>query len=122
MNNQITLNQWHELMSLVKTSAVTENQIKGAIYAGTDPKKNGKQRHYCYDNLDRYDVPGLDLITTDNTEMGTLTVYNGSEEARAPVTFEQGLKIAANFFNAEGYDMSEAIVCDWIMDGNPSIV
>ena len=120
MNNQISLQQWNELMSLVKTSASTEKQIKGAIYSGTDQLKNGKQRHYCYDNQDRYDVPGLDLTIQTDSDVGSLTVYNGSEQARAPITFEQGLFIATNFYNYEGYEMSEQIVCDWVMDGNKS--
>lgn len=120
INNSITLDQWNELMSLVETSAVIEKQIKGAIYSGAEQIKNGK-RYFCYDNLDRYDVPGLDLSVSENESKGTLTVYNGSEQARAPITFEQGLKIAHNFFNEEGYDMSEEIVCDWVMDDNKSI-
>lgn len=120
MNNQISLQQWNELMSLVKTSASTERQIKDVIYSGTDKLKNGNQRHYCYDNLDRYDVPGLDLIIQEDSDTGSLTVYNGSEQARAPITFEQGLFIATNFYNYEGYEMSEQIVCDWVMDGNKS--
>ena len=121
MNNQISLQQWNELMSLVKTSAATEKQIKGAIYSGTDKLKNGNQRHYCYDNQDRYDVPGLDLTIHENEKTGSLTVYNGSEQARAPITLEQGILIATNFFNYEGYDMLEQIVCDWVMDGNESV-
>ena len=120
MNNQISRQQWNELMSLVKTSAATENQIKDAIYSGTNKLNNGKQHHYCYDNLDRYDVPGLDLTIQTDSDVGTLTVYNGSEQARAPISFEQGVLIATNFFNYEGYDMSEQIVCDWVMDGNKS--
>lgn len=120
IDNKITLDQWNELMSLVKTSAATTRQIKGAIYSGTD-QLEGKQRHFCYDNLDRYDVPGFDLTIQTDSDVGTLTVYNGSEQARAPITFDQGLFIATNFFEYEGYDMSERIVCDWVMDGNPSI-
>ena len=120
MNNQISLEQWNELMALVKTSAATTRQIKGAIYSGTDQLK-GKQRHFCYDNLDRLDVPGLDFTINDNEDKGSLTVYNGSEQARAPITLEQGLFIATNFFKYEGYEMSEEIVCDWVMDGNKSV-
>ena len=52
--------------------------------------------------------------------MGKLTVYNGSEQARAPIDFEEGMQIAQNFFNVYGSDMAEEIVCDWVMSGNTS--
>jgi hypothetical protein len=124
MNNQITLTQWNELMSAVLTNFSVSNQPEGAIYSGVDRIDNdmiNKRRFFCYDNYDRHDVPGFDLIIKNNSLMGTLTVYNSSEQARAPITFEDGLNIAHNFFNEEGYDMSEEIVCDWIMNGNDSI-
>ena len=124
IDSKIDLKQWNELMEAVRTNFVVSKQPEGAVYAGEDVIDNGRVnevRYFCYDNYDRYDVPGLDFVLHNGCLKGMLSVYNGSEQARAPITFEQGLKIAHNFFNEEGYDMSEEIVCDWIMDGNPSI-
>ena len=124
INNKISLLQWNELMEAVRTNFAVSKQPEGAVYAGKDKINNNEvnsSRYFCYDNYDRYDVPGLDFIIKGGEDMGTLTVYNGSEQARAPITFDQGLKIAHNFFNYEGYDMSEQIVCDWLMDNNQSI-
>ena len=124
IDNKITLEQWEELMAAVRTSLAMTNGSKGLIYAGVDKIDHlevNESRYFCYDNRDLIDVPGLDFVLRSGDDKGTLTVYNGSEQARAPITLEQGLKIAHNFFNYEGYDMSEQIVCDWVMDGNPSI-
>ena len=110
MNNQITLKQWNELMSLVKTSAVTEGQIKGANCSGTNQFENGMQRHYCCDLLERFDVPTLYLMLQKDSDVGTLTVYNRSEQARAPITLEQGILIATNFFNEYGAQISKQII------------
>ena len=119
MNNQISLAQWSELIETVKNSPVTHVQADDTLYIGSRKFGNSK-RYFCYDNYDRVDVPGLDFIISNDSDMGKLTVYNGSEQARAPITFEQAVLIATNFFNYEGYDMSEQIVCDWVMDGNTS--
>ena len=124
IDNKISLEQWEELMAAVRTNLAITNQPKGFIYAGEDKIDNNEvntSRYFCYDNRDLIDVPGLDFVLRSDDDKGTLTVYNGSEQARAPITFEQGLKIAHNFFNYEGYEMSEEIVCDWVMNGNPSI-
>ena len=119
MNNQINLTQWNELIKTVKLSPNTQSQADDTLYIGTNNFGNSK-RYYCYDNYDRHDVPGFDLVIPNNSNHGTLTVYNGSEQARAPISFEQGLNIATQFFTYEGYEMSEEIVCDWVMDGNAS--
>ena len=41
--------------------------------------------------------------------------------ARAPITFEEGMQIAQNFFNEYGGQMAEEIVCEWVMNGNKSV-
>ena len=66
-------------------------------------------------------MPGFDLVISNDAEQGKLTVYNASEQARAPITFEQGKKIAQNFFNEYGGQMAEEIVCEWVMNGNKSV-
>jgi len=117
----ITIEQWNILLTAVKVSAARENQPEGAVYSGIDYHfKDSTKRFFCYDNYDRHDVPGLDLLLESDGD-GKLVVWNGSEQARAPITFAQGLEIAQNFFNSKGYDLSESIVCDYVMDGVKSV-
>ena len=120
VNNIITLNQWQQIKDAVEASRVSYNEPPNALYK-TSSSKNNKTRHSIYDNYDRFFMPGFDLHIEDNADTGTLTVYNSSEQARAPITFEQGMQIAKNFFNEYGCQMAEEIVCEWVMDGNPSI-
>lgn len=119
MNNQINLTQWNELIETIKNSPATQVQAEDTLYISSRSFGNSK-RYSCYDNYDRHDVPGLDFVISNDTDMGKLTVYNGSEHARAPISFEQGMQIARNFFNEYGDQMAEEIVCDWVMNGNPS--
>ena len=126
MNNLINVSQWNKLISAVEQSAQEAKQPEDVLYTGCNKlnsslHRKACKRFYCYDNYDRFYSPGLDLEIVEGQETGKLTVYNTSEQARAPITFEQGMQIAQNFFNSEGYNMSEEIVCDWVMDGNPSI-
>jgi len=121
VNNNITLQQWNELMEAVDTHISSANHPNDVLYRNSETNSKGRQRFFCYDNYDRVDSPGFDLSIEQNAVTGTLTVYNGSEQARAPITFEQGLQIARNFLNDEGSQMAEEIVCEWVMDDNPSI-
>lgn len=116
-NNQITLTQWNEL---IKTVIKHTNHDVDSLYMGF--KENGNStRFWCYDDHDNINTPGLDFVTLNQSpEIGNLTVYNTSEQARAPITFEQGKTIARFFWDDNGSQMSEEIVCDWIMDGNKS--
>jgi hypothetical protein len=119
VNNNITLQQWNELMEAVRNAPCTKRQPDDVLYICNTPSRNST-RFSCYDNYDRYDVPGLDFVISNDDETGRLTVYNGSEQARAPITFEQGKQIAEHFFNDHGSAFAEDIVCNWVMDGNPS--
>ncbi len=120
IDNHITRIQWNELVETVKQSPSTQVEADDTLYIKTRSFGNSK-RHSCYDNYDRHYVPGLDFVIGNDDDKGRLTVYNGSEQARAPITFEQGMQIARNFFNEYGDQMAEEIVCEWVMDGNPSI-
>jgi hypothetical protein len=120
VNNNISSTQWDQIIDAVITHARNANQPKDVLYLNKQRALN-VTRQSIYDNYDRYNVPGLDFVTTDAQSSGRLTVYNGSEQARAPITFEQGMQIASNFLNDEGSMMAEEIVCEWVMDGNPSI-
>ena len=119
MNNLINIKQWNKLINAVSKNRIDTNQPTDAIYVGSRNFGNSK-RYFCYDNYDRVDVPGLDLVISNDAEHGKLTVYNASEQSRAPVTFEQGMQIALNFFNEHGDQMAEEIVCEWVMHGNAS--
>ena len=119
VDNKITFQQWKELMVAVKNSAKSQCQADDTLYLSARQFGDCK-RLSCYDNYDRHDVPGLDFVIGNDDDKGRLTVYNGSEQARAPITFEQGMQIARNFFNEYGDQMAEEIVCEWIMAGNPS--
>lgn len=120
MNNQISLDQWNKLVEAVKSSPSSQGQPMDVLYVGLRSFGNSK-RYYCYDNYDRHYVPGLDFVISNEADHGKLTVYNGSEQARAPIDFEEGMRIAQNFFNEVGSNIAEEIVCDWVMDGNASI-
>ena len=119
VDNNITRSQWNELIETVKNSPSSQAQPCSPLYICTRSFGNSK-RHSCYDNYDRHYVPGLDFVISNDDKKGRLTVYNGSEQARAPITFEQGMQIAQNFFNEYGDQMAEEIVCEWVMAGNPS--
>tara|TARA_B100001059_G_scaffold230068_1_gene263685 strand:+ start:827 stop:1204 length:378 start_codon:yes stop_codon:yes gene_type:complete len=119
-NNNISLEQWNQLMKAVDhhidETSILPNDI---LYRGSRSFGVAK-RYYCYDNYDRYYHPGLDLVISDNAEVGKLTVYNATENARAPISFKESMQIARNFFNDYGGEMAETIVCEWVMDGNAS--
>ena len=119
MNNQITLTQWNELIETVKNAPSTLVVADNTLYIGSRSFGNSK-RYHCYDEQDRHHVPGLDFVISNDSEQGKLTVYHTSEKARAPITFEQGMQIARNFFNEYGDQMAEEIVWEWVMYGNAS--
>jgi len=114
MNNLISISQWNELMNTVDTHISSANQPDDVLYRGSNTTKQGVIHHFCYDNYDRIDSPGFDLNINKDADIGTLTVYNASERASAPITFEQGMTIARNFLTDEGSMMA-------VMDGNASI-
>ena len=119
VDNNITRSQWNELIETVKNAASTQCQADDTLYLSA--RQFGYSKRYaCYDNYDRHEVPGLDFVIGNDDDKGRLTVYNGSEQARAPITFEEGMQIAQNFFNEYGDQMAEEIVCEWVMAGNPS--
>ena len=118
MNNKISLTQWNELMQILNEHT---NHNVSSLDAGQEKWKNNCERHYCYDNEDSIDSPGLDFVIKDKETLGTLTVHNASEQARAPITFEQGKTIARFFWDVNGSQLAEDIVCEWVMDGNKSV-
>ena len=120
-NNNITLDQWRQLMEAVDQHIDKNNSCQtNILYRGEKQNMNNK-RFYCYDDYDRIEHPGLDLRIFNEETTGKLTVYSAPEMARAPITFEEGLQIAQNFFNEYGGQMAEEIVCEWVMNGNKSV-
>ena len=123
MNNndkQITAAQWNSILETFNTYCKEKNIKEDEAYIGDKLTTNtsgdrSKRRQYIYDNYDRYTSPGLEFILVNDMEHGTLFVYNGSEQAHAPITFQQGLEIADNFFSYRGTELSEQIVCDYQM-------
>ena len=114
-NNLISIIQWNKLIKAVSKNRIDTKQPTDTMYVGKDIIDNykvNKTRYFCYDNYDRHHVPGLDFVILNDSQLGKLTVYNGSEQARAPINFDVGLRIAQNFFNEKGSDLAEAIVCD----------
>ena len=120
MSNIITKDQWLQIADAIRSNALSYNQPADVIYESEDRRSN-KSRHFIYDNYDRLDIPGLDFVVEDGKDIGNLTVYNDSEMAYAPVSFEKGMQIARNFWNEFGSQMAEEIVCEYVMDGNPKI-
>ena len=123
MNNndkQITAAQWNSILETFNTYCKEKNIKEDEAYIGDKLTTNSsgdrsKRRQYIYDNYDRFTSPGLEFILVNDMELGTLFVYNGSEQAHAPITFQQGLEIADNFFSYRGTELSEQIVCDYKM-------
>lgn len=123
MNNndkQITAAQWNSILETFNTYCKEKNIKEDEAYIGDKLTTNSsgdrsKRRQYIYDNYDRFTSPGLEFILVNDMELGTLFVYNGSEQAHAPITFQQGLEIADNFFSYRGTELSEQIVCDYQM-------
>jgi hypothetical protein len=122
VNNNITLTQWQELMHDVNNHVMQNNLPHDIVYSGSETRSNNSTRFFCYDNYDNIESPGLDFIISDSNDIGSLIVYNASEQARAPISFNQAKDIAQNFFNINGSMLAEEIVCDWVMEGNQSVL
>ena len=118
-NNLISITQWNELIKAITKNRIDTEQPNDVLYTGCSSFGDSK-RYFCYDNYDRMTSPGFDLVMSNDDELGKLTVYCGTEQARAPITFAEGEQIAKSFFNYLGYELTESIVCEWVMSGNKS--
>ena len=117
-NNSISQKQWDTILKVFYQHCKSNNIPSDMPYVGETAITKGsipKRRQFIHDNYDRVFSPGLRFISTDNDSDGRLYVYNSSEQACAPITFEQGIEIADNFFSNEGYMLSEEIVCNYMM-------
>ena len=118
-NNLISITQWNELIKAITKNRIDTEQPNDVLYTGCRHFGDSK-RYFCYDNYDRMTSPGFDLVMSNDDELGKLTVYCGTEQARARITFAEGEQIAKSFFNYLGYELTESIVCEWVMSGNKS--
>lgn len=120
MDNLITKDQWQQLVSAAQDIVESSNLPQNTLYLGTT-YRYPKTRHSLYDNYDRWGVPGLDFVIQQGNEKGKLTVYDSSEMAYAPITFEEGMQIASNMFNENGGQMAETIVVEYVDSKRPQI-
>ena len=120
MSNIITKDQWQQITDTIKSNVSSYNESPDAVYESKESRSN-KTRYCICDDYDRGYVPRLDFVIEDDKDIGKLTVYDCSEMSNAPVSFEEGMQIARNFWNEYGSQMAEEIVCDYVMDGNPRI-
>lgn len=112
-NNLITKEQWEEISDAAEHHLNQCGECPNALYYGKT-YRGPQTRYSLYDNYDRDSSPGLDFVITLGQELGRLTVYNSSEMSYAPITYDQGLQIARNFFNENGTRISIGIICDHI--------
>ena len=120
MDNLITKDQWQQLVSAAQKLIESSNLPQDTLYKGTT-YRYPRTRYSLYDNYDRFGIPGLDFVISDNNEKGKLTVYDGSEMAYAPITFDEGMQIASNMFNEYGGQMAEDIVVEYFDSNKPRI-
>ena len=119
-DNFISKEQWEVILTAFKlhcaVKCIDEEEevyyIDEAVIRG-DVKK---RRLAIYDNLDRYSSPALEFMIPDGWDSGKLYVYNSSEQAHAPIDFNVGLQIANTFFTYAATELSESIVCDYVMN------
>ena len=120
INNIINQQQWTTILNAFNYHCTSNEVPTDMPHIGEKVSGQGsvpKRSQFIYDNYDSFSSPGLLLVSLPDADEGKLFVYNSSEQAHAPITFDQGLKIANNFFNYTGYMMSEKIVCDYLMSG-----
>ena len=118
-NNIISKEEWEVILTEFKlhcvSKAINENEEVYYIDEESCLGNPSKQRVAIYDNLDRYSSPALEFIVDVKSGSGKLYVYNSSEQAHAPIDFNTGLQIAKTFFTCAATELSESIVCDYVM-------
>lgn len=112
-NNLITKEQWEEISDAAEHHLNQCGEAPDSLYYGKT-NRWPQTRYSLYDNHDRGLFPGLDFVITLGQELGRLTVYDSDKMSYAPITYDQGLQIARNFFNETGTRISSGIVCDHI--------
>ncbi len=121
VNNNITPLQWELILDAFHTHCkehtVKEDEplIKDEFTSNASGNHT-KRKQSIFDNYDRHTSPGLNFVLMDQMSTGSLTVYSSSEQAHAPITFNEGIEIAQNFFSYKATEISEHIVCNHVMN------
>ena len=119
VNNNITPLQWELILDAFNTHCKEHGVKEDAplIRDETTTKSSGftQRTQSIYDNYDRHTSPGLTFIQVNNVTSGNLYVYSGSEQDHAPISFDDGMEIAQNFFSYKATELSEHIVCNHVM-------
>ncbi len=121
VDNQITPLQWELILDAFHTHCKEKGVKEDAPLIKDEFTSNAsgdrtKRKQSIFDNYDRHTSPGLNFLLMDQMSTGALFVYSSSEQAHAPITFEEGMQIAQTFFTYEATELSEHIVCNHVMN------
>ena len=121
VDNQITPLQWELILDAFNTHCKEHGVKEDAPLIKDEFSSNAagdftSRKQSIYDNYDRHTSPGLTFLLMDQMSTGALFVYSSSEQANAPITFDEGIKIAQTFFTYEATELSEHIVCNHVMN------
>ena len=118
-NNNITPLQWELILDAFNThckeKGVKEDEPLIRDETTTNSSGFTQRNQSIFDNYDRFSSPGLYFKVINNMSSGNLYVYSGSEQAYAPITFDEGIEIAQSFFTYTATELSEHIVCNYVM-------
>ena len=120
VNNSITPLQWELILDAFHTHC-KENGIKEDEpliqdeFTSNASGDHTKRKQSIFDNYDRHTSPGLTFLLMDQMSTGALFVYSSSEQAHAPITLDEGMEIAKQFFSEEASELSDHIVCNYVM-------
>ena len=121
VNNSITPLQWELILDAFHThckehGAKEDEPLIIDEFTSNASGDHTKRKQAIFDNYDRFSSPGLTFLLMDQMSTGALFVYSSSEQAHAPITFEEGMQIAQSFFTYEATELSEHIVCNHVMN------
>ena len=118
-DNNITPLQWELILDAFNTHCkehgAKEDEPLIRDETTTSPSGFTQRNQSIFDNYDRHTSPGLYFKVINNMSSGNLYVYSSSEQDFAPITFDEGIKIAQTFFTYEATELSEHIVCNHVM-------
>ena len=121
VDNQITPLQWELILDAFNTHCTEHGVKEDAPLIKDEFSSNAagdftSRKQSIYDNYDRHTSPGLSFILINNMSKGSLFVYSSSEQEHAPISFDEGMEIAQNFFSYKATELSEHIVCNHVMN------
>ena len=120
VDNQITQEQWESILEAFHThckeKGVEEDEIRITnTFSSNASGSSTSRKQSIHDNHERFTSPGLEFILVNDMKFGALFVYSSNEQAHAPITFEEGMEIAKQFFSEEASELSDHIVCNYVM-------